>query len=516
MMSDKIKTGIPVLCLLLMTLLLGICTQHLQEFRFYTLEGEHLLVYDRYWIREMLAQPGGIAQLAASFLSQFMRSPGAGALAASLCYGLILWGTWQVLRKSCSSLQAAALACWPTIFLVLCLENGSYRFQGHVAYTVAVLALWGYSALPARWGQWRLITGISLSFLLYEGVGSVALLFSIAACLHEWSRCKWSWLSVSYPLTVVAAGLAAMQQGGTIDAEWALTPLMYYDWDSTYYIPFYAWLALPLMQTVSYGLRSFCKFRFRTQGVITAGSYLFAFLLLFHLYGKVHSVSQEKLMKEQFYAEQGRWDEIIALNPPGSTVYFISYLNLALAQKNRLTECFFHYRQHAPVPLMGLKPKSADGLSLMARVYAEWGYAAAAQQAAFESGLVQPGGIRPSSMKIMIRCNLAYGEYALAEKYIRILEKTYSYRKWAEEQRQFLGRDDRIEADPVLGMLRASIPQTDSYLRRHGLLQDLDDILNANPRQSVARQFREAYVMLTQGETEQETPTTYEPQEKQP
>ena len=56
---------------------------------------------------------------------------------------------------------------------------------------------------------------------------------------------------------------------------------------------------------------------------------------------------------------------------------------------------------------------------------------------------------------IMVQTNLIYGEYAVAEKYIRLLEKSWTYREWAKQQRKFLYNDAEVENDPLLGSKRS-------------------------------------------------------------
>ena len=58
-------------------------------------------------------------------------------------------------------------------------------------------------------------------------------------------------------------------------------------------------------------------------------------------------------------------------------------------------------------------------------------------------------------MSRMAQCQILNGRYDVAEKYLDILSHSLFYRKWAEDQRQYLRNDEAIASDPIYAYLRS-------------------------------------------------------------
>jgi hypothetical protein len=132
-------------------------------------------------------------------------------------------------------------------------------------------------------------------------------------------------------------------------------------------------------------------------------------------------------------------------------------------------------------PIKNLK----TGFTLQSTVYESWGYHAAARQAAFDANLVTPGMRNPRQLMVLVRTNIALGAYDVAEKYIRVLEKTLFYRKWAKDTSAALDHPSTV-----------LLPSQDEYLRYDGLKGDMRDMLQADPSQPILSQFYELYGIL--------------------
>jgi hypothetical protein len=57
-------------------------------------------------------------------------------------------------------------------------------------------------------------------------------------------------------------------------------------------------------------------------------------------------------------------------------------------------------------------------------------------------------------VKRLAETNMINGEYKVAEKYLRMLEKTVFYRPWAQRMIQMLGNEKAINEHPLYGTLR--------------------------------------------------------------
>ncbi len=481
-------------------LLMGIGIQLTQEFRFYALESNHLFLFDADHVANKVAQPGGIALLMASFLTQFMRIPYVGVCMVVALYLLMAWVVYKMLRKWWDDKAVAGLSLLPVVFLFLCMENDYYRFQGHIAFFMLVLALYAYASIAA--GRWKLRLGVGLLLVpvLYGVAGSVAVAFVCTVCLIEWLdrgyRGGWS---VVYPLVALGVAYVLVATSKVDSWESALTPFMYYNWPSTYFFPLYAWITLPLIIIASWGLAKMNMNASFSYGCAVGGMVL-AFYLAGNLYTQVHSKNMYRFLQEQYWAEHGEWDRIIETADRRKPVFFISYLNLALAQKGQLLKRMGQYKQQSVDKLMYPYPNLRNGMSLQSDVYMAWGYVGAARQAAFDANLVTPGECHPRQLKVLVQTNLVLGSYKVAEKYITLLEKTLYYREWATSMRRFLNRSEAIKEDRVLGELYRALPATDEYVKYEGLTGDMRDILDVYPSQPVLSQFYQMYQLLEKEE----------------
>ena len=480
----------------LMLIVVGLFTQINQAPYLYLLENNNLFIYDWSVIAERLAIPGGGAYLIAAFLTQFFHLPFVGAIITTLCYGLIVWGSYQIIRKLYKGPALSGLAFLPIVFLLLSLENSLYRYQGHIAFLLMVLALWVYTSLMDKpwWMKW--LIGVIASSLLYWFIGSAALVFVLGAILMD-ILCltpKW-YLSILYIPAAVVMGVLAYQYAAVADWHTAFTPLMYYDMVFTYYFQLYAWglfLLLPILAI----LLKYIPFKASIQRFIAVVGAIITCYILMSFYGLVHTASNEKIAKQQYYTEQQDWETVIGLSNPGEPVNFISYLNLALAKQNQLIDKLFVYNQQPPMELTGRDAETRTGLMMAAYVYQSWGCHAAAMKNAFDANLTTSGDYHPRALQLMIQHNLAMGAYEVAEKYISFLEKTLFYRQEAAAYRGFLYRPELVDADKWLGNVKKSIAHEDSYLvSLLGL--NLSEIVHANPQNNIALQFYQAYLLLT-------------------
>lgn len=474
-----------LLIAVILTVLMAWGIHQVQEFRFCNLEGVNLFLYDLDHLWGVLSRHGGFALLVSSFLTQFMRIPFLGAAITSALYVLTGWMAGRILWKIKGGPAMEGLAFIPVAFMFLCLENDCYMFHGHVAFAMSVAAVLAYASLPQDRPLLRCTAALAAAPLLYFLAGSAALVYAAGVLVLEVLRTGLRGLwAVSCPAVMLLTAFAFVRFSVASGWDTALTPFMYYSSPSTYFFPVYAWCSLPLLMIAAWAVSRF-SFKPSHSTILAAAGLVLSFFIAWNLYGKVHSRSHYRLLSEQYMAENGEWDEIIRSADRRQPTYFISYLNLALAQKDMLTRNFMHYRPQPVSSLMYPTPNLRSGFSLQSMVYGAWNYHAAARQAAFDANMVTPGMCNPRQLKVLVETNMALGDDEVALKYISILEKTLFYRKWAEARRNEIGK-----------AASAVLPLTDSYVRYDGIKGDMRDILEADLSQRVLAQFYELYQIM--------------------
>ena len=178
------------------------------------------------------------------------------------------------------------------------------------------------------------------------------------------------------------------------------------------------------------------------------------------------------------------WEDIIrTYQDDGHTADYekLTLLNLALAETGQLADKGFHYTQAGSDGIFVPWAQTTQTGELLSDIYWSMGHVAYAQRMAMETNVLDEEDYNTSMMVRLIETNLVYGAYDVARKYIDILEQDKSFRKLASSYRRFLGNDEAIEADPILGPKRKCIPEQDFISLVRGIDEDLKDIIRANP-----------------------------------
>lgn len=102
----------------------------------------------------------------------------------------------------------------------------------------------------------------------------------------------------------------------------------------------------------------------------------------------------------------------------------------------------------------------------------------------------------PSMLKMVLEIDLMRGSYATAEKYIRLMEKSLLHSKWASSQRVFLGDDEAVMNDEVLGNGWRDLQCEDAFVLYTNPMDDLFGIVDANPSDRKAMEYALSYLLL--------------------
>ena len=98
--------------------------------------------------------------------------------------------------------------------------------------------------------------------------------------------------------------------------------------------------------------------------------------------------------------------------------------------------------------------------------------------------------------KFVIQIGLMRGTYAVADKYLSLLEKAPHYRGWARAHRRFLFDDAAVEADPLLGNGRRNLSAKNGFSMFSDPVGELFPILDVNPGDTRAREYGLCYQLL--------------------
>lgn len=404
-------------------------------YHFYYMEQWNTFYWDADVVCRTLTQPGGLPLLVADFLMQFF------------CYGAgpFIYGFLMILVAFAQSLWvkegARYLGCITAVAMLMTLmANLSNLFAGSVCFTMVMCLI----AVVLRCRKWLKVFAIIL-----------IILFVRKNCLVR-ERTEFNWM---------------------VWLPWMTAGIVF------------------LIQIFSlHVLKSVGKYNFITQMVMIIGVTLIFFTCFYH--------AQDEYMKKiYYYVRNQRWDEIInRSNSRGAkdNVTFQLCRNMALAEKGELGEKLLMFDQQGLNSIMTSDFKTLQVSMLMMDVFYAMGYVNMSQLCAFESQECIDNK-SPYLWQRLVDTNIENGAYAVAEKYIKLLERTLAYRDWAVGRRRFLYNDKAVRADKVLGLKCKCIFSDDKLMGNGGFDKDLASIIMACPEHRATLQYLGAmYIVANQ------------------
>lgn len=208
----------------------------------------------------------------------------------------------------------------------------------------------------------------------------------------------------------------------------------------------------------------------------------------------LQSQSKEDTMAADFMARNAMWNRIIQRaqkRAPRNQVSVVA-LNLALSQRGMLAGHIFDFPQNG---MAGLLPNyNKDHVSSLAtsEVFYRLGLINTAQRFVFESQEAIPDFQKSARCyRRLAETNLINGQYEVARKYLNALCQTLYYRSWAEETLALLS-DEAVEGHPVYGELRRKRCHEDYFFGGNSPQQILLKQLEANPGNRMAGEYLKA------------------------
>ena len=453
-------------------------------------EQQQLFLFDKTYLVQCLFTVGGLATLSARFVVQFFWNPATAVILTLALLGLGAWLLWFSVRDKRARWAILPLCFIPFAFLAASLSENVMHYSVLTAWLIALGALCRYSRIRTH----RLIRGILLTLAVYLAAGPAALLFALCAAILDFFKRQWG--SALYVAAALAGGLGAWLMGWVPTLGRAWTPSFYYDLDArinlVHWIP---WALLPLTVLACQAAKAFHGKRYLLPASCTA-VFLLALLPAFRAAKDAESRQPGITYEYEHYATNEDWDGLIKSCRSHPWIpHTAQYLNLALSQKGRLLEDMFKYDQRGPTGLVQMSDDRGVSIS-QAHIMFAMGNMAAAQDVAFNM-LNTTEGLCPAMLKMNARIELMRGTYAVADKYLSLLEKAPHYRQWAQEQKSFLYNDAAVETDPLLGQGRRSWPVLDGFAMFGNPLEELMRVVDANPANRGAMEYALAYMLLT-------------------
>jgi len=449
---------------------------------------------------QSISHPGGLIEYFSDFIVQFFIVPILGARIEAFTLTLIFIFTYLLLKRLGSPIIFFIAPATIFLFCLFSCFNVNFYFQGILSFLLCICCLLIFAAKGKS-----VIKNIS-AFLfipvLYWIAGSISVLFAICVTLIKLFRDgkikskRFYWLLL--PIFALFISWLSVRFSFSGNLRMSLLPDMYYQPCLKpvllIYIP---WALLIIWVTVAPFLEEINALK-KNIYLIAGIQALLIFFLIWKGIEKYGNRDFYEIKKMDYFAREGQWNKIIdgSHDTNINNYLALNYVNLALAQKGRLCSNMFNFPQNG---IKGLKIPSKEELfqsPLLSDINFCIGDIALSQKHAFEGNQACSGLGSGRLLKRLVQTNLIYGEYAVAAKYIRALEHTFFYHKWATAQRKFLYNDSLFMKNPVLSEKRKCLPARGSRKFDADFQTTLKMLIEINPSNRNAQEYLLAYYLL--------------------
>lgn len=407
-------------------------------------------------VSEQYLVPGGFIAFVGQFLIQCYHLPMFSVLVNTALLISVCAVINRLLQEYNNYCYNFPLSLIPVCWLMNVGIRNNYLIDGNVALLLMLL-----SVIPLLYMKDRImITLYSLfsTVLLFVLGGNIAIYYSIflsvySITLHAKSNLRFYPLASLFPALIVL--LFPVELGLYVPFTEAFKPEEYLEIQllPDYYIN-YAWMIFCVILLVVVFI-SFVLSFLNSKTKKDIASVLCFGALFFTLSCNMpdNTDKQNRMLNElSFLSDEEQWDAIINKYKNRNINDYISlnYLNMALAKKGMLAENMFAFDQKGPKSLVAPWNRTLYMDNLLCDIHFMTGDLAMSESYALDAMTQSKRGGNTRALRRLVQINLLRGEYALAGKYIALLEQMPFYKEWADEYSGYLSEPERMADNPEL------------------------------------------------------------------
>lgn len=428
-------------------------------------EQYQMFLFDSGYFLERIVLPGGLADYTSEFLVQFYYMPVLGGAIIALLLMGIQTAVWGLMK------QYGARHDFPGYLLSFLLSIALWCAMGDQNVLLSfVVALFG--ALVIGWIHNRfhnrlvkVVFELVSTALVYWLLGPVVFLYAVLMIGDTLKNAKQkgnvfsgigysavililtvAWIllttqTLQYPLYRIFAGLNYYRYPGAISP----LPFVVMVWA----------VVIPFLGMIPCHRKSLQKLQ-QSKVVIVLSYVLVIVASWFGIKTSFDEMTYE-LIDYDFLVRTEQWDKIIekAEKKPATTPLGVSCVNLALSQKGMLADRLFEFYQNGGEGLFPTFTRDMTSPVSTAEIFFRLGMVNDAERYMFEAQEAIPNYRKSARLtRRIIECEIINGNYQVAAKLLRRLQKTLFYSNWANQTMALLGNEKAINQHPIYGKLR--------------------------------------------------------------
>lgn len=428
-------------------------------------EQYQMFLFDTGYFLERIVLPGGLADYISEFLVQFYYMPVLGGAIIALLLMGIQTAVWGLMKQygARHDFPGYLLSFLPSIALWCAMGDQNVLLSFVVALFGALVIGWIHNRFHNR--LVKVVFELVSTALVYWFLGPVVFLYAalmIGDTLKNakqkgnvfsgigYSACililtiAWILLTtqtLQYPLYRIFAGLNYYRYPG------AVSPLPFVVMVWAVVIPFLG--MIPCRQKSLQKLQQ--------SKVVIALSYVLVIVASWFGIKASFDEMTYDLIDYDFLVRTEQWDKIIekAEKKPATTPLSVSCVNLALSQKGVLADRLFEFYQNGGEGLFPTFTRDMISPVSTAEIFFRLGMVNDAERYMFEAQEAIPNYRKSARLtRRIIECEIINGNYKVAAKLLRRLQKTLFYSNWANQMMALLGNEKAINQHPIYGKLR--------------------------------------------------------------
>ena len=428
-------------------------------------EQYQMFLFDTGYFLERIVLPGGLADYISEFLVQFYYMPVlGGAIIALLLMGMqaAVWGLMKQYGAR-HDFPGYLLSFLPSIALWCAMGDQNVLLSFVVALFGALVIGWIHNRFHNR--LVKVVFELVSTALVYWFLGPVVFVYVVLMIGDTLMNAKQkgnvfsgigysagililtiAWIllttqTLQYPLYRIFAGLNYYRYPGTISP----LPFVVMVWA----------VVIPFLGMIPCHRKSLQKLQ-QSKVVIVLSYVLVIVASWFGIKASFDEMTYE-LIDYDFLVRTEQWDKIIekAEKKPATTPLSVSCVNLALSQKGMLADRLFEFYQNGGEGLFPTFTRDMISPVSTAEIFFRLGMVNDAERYMFEAQEAIPNYRKSARLtRRIIECEIINGNYQVAAKLLRRLQKTLFYSNWANQTMALLGNEKAINRHPVYGKLR--------------------------------------------------------------
>lgn len=428
-------------------------------------EQYQMFLFDIGYFLERIVLPGGLADYISEFLVQFYYMPVLGGAIIALLLMGIQAAVWGLMKQygARHDFPGYLLSFLPSIALWCAMGDQNVLLSFVVALFGALVIGWIHNRFHNR--LVKVVFELVSTALVYWFLGPVVFLYAALMIGDMLKNAKQkgnvfsgigysavililtvAWIllttqTLQYPLYRIFAGLNYYRYPGAVSP----LPFVVMVWA----------VVISFLGMIPCHRKSLQKLQ-QSKVVIVLSYVLVIVASWFGIKASFDEMTYE-LIDYDFLVRTEQWDKIIekAEKKPATTPLSVSCVNLALSQKGMLADRLFEFYQNGGEGLFPTFTRDMISPVSAAEIFFRLGMVNDAERYMFEAQEAIPNYRKSARLtRRIIECEIINGNYKVAAKLLRRLQKMLFYRNWANQTMALLGNEKAINQHPIYGKLR--------------------------------------------------------------